>query len=189
MVVHRLWYNARCPHCFAPGGLAADLFPDVLDAGDRLAVAQGAEVGHAVVEHVVAALILDFGHRVVGDIPEVALVAHVVPDGAVDPRDRAALGETVVVELPDRVGQFVYCRFGGRWSTAYRAQSGRIEVRRGGNLRGPKRCAELFKNREKIDGIIVTLPNFGEERAIADTLRLAGLNVPVLVQATPDRLR
>jgi len=48
-------------------------------------------------------------------------------------------------------------------------------------------CAELFKkNRERIDGIIVTLPNFGDERAIADTLRLAGLNVPVLVQATPD---
>ena len=37
-----------------------------------------------------------------------------------------------------------------------------------------------------IDGIIVTLPNFGDERAIADTLRLANLDVPVLVQATPD---
>jgi len=50
-----------------------------------------------------------------------------------------------------------------------------------------KRCAELFKkHRERIDGIIVTLPNFGEERAIADTLRLADLRVPVLVQATPD---
>ena len=49
------------------------------------------------------------------------------------------------------------------------------------------RCAELFqKNRGAIDGIIVTLPNFGDERAIADTLRMAGLNVPVLVQATPD---
>jgi len=49
------------------------------------------------------------------------------------------------------------------------------------------RCADLFKlNRERIDGVIVTLPNFGDERAIADTLRLAGLNVPVLVQATPD---
>jgi L-fucose isomerase-like protein len=48
-------------------------------------------------------------------------------------------------------------------------------------------CAELFqRNRERIDGIIVTLPNFGEERAIADTLRLANLQVPVLVQATPD---
>src|SRR5436853_6761946 len=49
------------------------------------------------------------------------------------------------------------------------------------------RCADLFKKRAgEIDGIIVTLPNFGDERAIADTLRMAGLNVPVLVQATPD---
>jgi L-fucose isomerase-like protein len=50
-----------------------------------------------------------------------------------------------------------------------------------------KRCAALFqKNRERIDGVIVALPNFGDERAIADTLRLARLDVPVLVQATPD---
>jgi L-fucose isomerase-like protein len=50
-----------------------------------------------------------------------------------------------------------------------------------------KRCADLFKkHREDIDGVIVSLPNFGDERAIADTLRLSGLNVPVLVQATPD---
>jgi len=49
------------------------------------------------------------------------------------------------------------------------------------------RCADLFKrNRESLDGIIVTLPNFGEERAIADTLRWADLRVPVLIQATPD---
>ncbi|HEX4544036.1 MAG TPA: L-fucose/L-arabinose isomerase family protein [Candidatus Acidoferrum sp.] len=50
-----------------------------------------------------------------------------------------------------------------------------------------KRCAELFRSRaDAIDGVIVTLPNFGDERAIADTLRLARLAVPVLVQATPD---
>jgi L-fucose isomerase-like protein len=50
-----------------------------------------------------------------------------------------------------------------------------------------RRCADLFrKNRDRIDGVIVTLPNFGEERAIADTLRWADLHVPVLVQATPD---
>src|SRR5438105_5402974 len=49
------------------------------------------------------------------------------------------------------------------------------------------RCADLFKqNRDRIDGVIVTLPNFGEERAIADALRLADLHVPVLIQATPD---
>ncbi len=50
-----------------------------------------------------------------------------------------------------------------------------------------KRCAELFRKQEgRIDGVIVTLPNFGDERAVADTLRLANLGVPVLVQATPD---
>ena len=50
-----------------------------------------------------------------------------------------------------------------------------------------RRCADLFKrNRDRIDGVIVTLPNFGEERAIADALRLADLHVPVLIQATPD---
>jgi L-fucose isomerase-like protein len=50
-----------------------------------------------------------------------------------------------------------------------------------------KRCADLFKaNAQRIDGVIVTLPNFGDERAIADTLRLARLDVPVLIQATPD---
>ncbi len=49
------------------------------------------------------------------------------------------------------------------------------------------RCADLFKaNRDKIDGILVTLPNFGDERGIADALRLAGLSVPVLVHAFPD---
>ena len=48
-------------------------------------------------------------------------------------------------------------------------------------------CADLFKrHRDEIEGVIVTLPNFGDERAIADTLRMAGLDVPVLVQATPD---
>ncbi len=50
-----------------------------------------------------------------------------------------------------------------------------------------RKCADLFKkNSDRIDGIIVTLPNFGEERGIADALRLADLKVPVLIQATPD---
>lgn len=50
-----------------------------------------------------------------------------------------------------------------------------------------KKCAALFKaNREQIDGILVTLPNFGDERGVVDSIRLAGLNVPVLVQAFPD---
>ncbi len=50
-----------------------------------------------------------------------------------------------------------------------------------------RKCAELFKqNRERIEGVLVVLPNFGDEKAVADTLKLAGLNVPVLVQGYPD---
>jgi L-fucose isomerase-like protein len=50
-----------------------------------------------------------------------------------------------------------------------------------------KKCAALFKQHAaEIDGIVITLPNFGEERGLADAIRLANLNVPVLIQATPD---
>lgn len=52
-----------------------------------------------------------------------------------------------------------------------------------------KRCAELFRaNRDRIAGVVVCLPNFGDEKGVADTLKLAELNVPVLVQAYPDDL-
>ncbi len=54
-------------------------------------------------------------------------------------------------------------------------------------LEDAQKCADLFKaHRDEIDGILVTLPNFGEEKAIANTLRWAGLNVPVLIHAFPD---
>lgn len=52
-----------------------------------------------------------------------------------------------------------------------------------------KKCAALFQeNRNVIDGILVVLPNFGDEKGVADTLKLAGLNVPVLIQGYPDEL-
>ena len=52
-----------------------------------------------------------------------------------------------------------------------------------------KKCAALFKaNRDDIDGILIVLPNFGDEKGIADTIKLSGLSVPILVQAYPDDL-
>ena len=52
-----------------------------------------------------------------------------------------------------------------------------------------QKCANLFKaHQEEIEGILVILPNFGDEKGVADTIRLSGLNVPVLIQATPDDL-
>ena len=50
-------------------------------------------------------------------------------------------------------------------------------------------CAELFRaNRDELAGVLVCLPNFGDEKGVADTLKLAELRVPVLVQAYPDDL-
>jgi L-fucose isomerase-like protein len=52
-----------------------------------------------------------------------------------------------------------------------------------------KACAALFRQHaDRIEGILVTLPNFGDEKGVADTIKLSGLNVPVLVQAYPDDL-
>lgn len=52
-----------------------------------------------------------------------------------------------------------------------------------------KICAELFrKHRDRIGGILVVLPNFGDEKGVADTIKLSGLQVPILVQAYPDDL-
>lgn len=60
--------------------------------------------------------------------------------------------------------------------------SSSIETREDGLL-----CAELFrKNRDRIDGIIVSLPNFGFEIGIINAISVADLNVPVLVQACDD---
>jgi L-fucose isomerase-like protein len=50
-----------------------------------------------------------------------------------------------------------------------------------------KKCADLFKAHcDRIDGILVVLPNFGDEKGVAETIKLSGLDVPILVQAYPD---
>ncbi len=56
------------------------------------------------------------------------------------------------------------------------------------SLTDAQKCADLFlENARSIDGILVTLPNFGDERAVANTLRWSGLRVPVLVHAFKDQ--
>jgi L-fucose isomerase-like protein len=55
------------------------------------------------------------------------------------------------------------------------------------SLGDAQKCAALFKkNAGRIDGVVVSLPNFGDERAVANALRWSGLKVPVLVQAFSD---
>lgn len=55
------------------------------------------------------------------------------------------------------------------------------------SLTDARACADLFRaHRDTIDGVLVTLPNFGDERAIANALRWAELGVPVLIHAFND---
>lgn len=52
-----------------------------------------------------------------------------------------------------------------------------------------EKCAALFrKNQDVIDGIIICLPNFGEETGIADAVRMSKLDCPILIQACDDDL-
>jgi L-fucose isomerase-like protein len=52
-----------------------------------------------------------------------------------------------------------------------------------------QKCGELLRrNRDRLDGILVCLPNFGDEKGVADSIRLADARVPILVQACPDDL-
>jgi L-fucose isomerase-like protein len=50
-----------------------------------------------------------------------------------------------------------------------------------------KKCAALFAQQAaRIDGVIVTLPNFGDEKGILESIKQSGLQVPILIQAEPD---
>ncbi|MCK5272659.1 MAG: hypothetical protein KAJ52_08770, partial [Sedimentisphaerales bacterium] len=56
-------------------------------------------------------------------------------------------------------------------------------------LADARKCADLFsRHSHEIDGIIVTLPNFGDEKGVLEAVKLSGLNVPILIQAEPDEL-
>lgn len=63
-------------------------------------------------------------------------------------------------------------------------KAGAIETRGDAKI-----CAEVFKaHRDEIDGILIILPNFGDELGIVQTLKMADLDVPVLVQACNDEV-
>ncbi|MBX3085759.1 MAG: L-fucose/L-arabinose isomerase family protein [Anaerolineae bacterium] len=92
------------------------------------------------------------------------------------PHHLALSGRAKVLEVLAKAG--INAIIPGETETAW----GAIE-----SLQESRLCAELFKaNRDKIDGILITLPNFGDERAIANAIRFSGLDVPVLVHAFND---
>jgi len=59
-----------------------------------------------------------------------------------------------------------------------------------GNIEGyadAVKCADLFrKNSDVIEGIVVVLPNFGDELGVVNSIKMSGLKVPVLVVAVDD---
>lgn len=51
------------------------------------------------------------------------------------------------------------------------------------------KCAKLFKaNQDKISGIILTLPNFGDEIGATESIKLSGIDVPILIHAFDDEI-
>jgi len=92
------------------------------------------------------------------------------------PDHLAKSGREQMIATLEKAGHGVVCL------TPEQSKYGAVETRA-----EARACADLFKaNRDRIDGIIVTLPNFGEERGMAEALRMADLRVPILIQATPD---
>ena len=49
-------------------------------------------------------------------------------------------------------------------------------------------AAHFKAHRDTIDGLVICLPNFGDEIAVAELVNRAGLNVPILLQASNDEI-
>lgn len=70
------------------------------------------------------------------------------------------------------------------WVSEEEVKYGAVE-----NFGDAKKCAALFQaHRDEIDGVLVCLPNFGDESSVSAALDLAKLDVPVLLVALDDDL-
>lgn len=94
------------------------------------------------------------------------------------PAELAREGREKVISLLNEWGYNVVCL------TPEDTNHGAVE-----SWEDAQKCARLFdENRHDISGIVVTLPNFGDEKGIAYSLRHSGLSVPVLVHAFSDEI-
>ena len=61
-----------------------------------------------------------------------------------------------------------------------------------GSVQGRKdalKCANLFKEHEaEIQGIIISLANFGDEKSVVETFKLSELDVPIMIHGFADEL-
>lgn len=70
------------------------------------------------------------------------------------------------------------------WLNPEESKLGAVEV-----WADARKCGDLFRtHRDRLDGVLVCLPNFGDEKGVADSVRIGNVNVPILVQASPDDL-
>lgn len=99
----------------------------------------------------------------------------IVSHRGVFPKNLAVDGRKSIIKAMDKLG-VDYVVLPGDTGIVSDAESAEI-------------CTELFKaNQDKIGGIFVSLPDFGEERHIADVIRNSGLNVPVFLHAFSDHM-
>jgi len=105
-------------------------------------------------------------------------ISVIVGNRGIFPDSVAREGREEILSLLDKEGFDTICL------TPDESKFGTVE-----SLTDSTACANLFRRHaDKIDGILVTLPNFGDERGIANAIRMSGLKVPVLVQAFPDKV-
>src|SRR6195952_1365645 len=84
----------------------------------------------------------------------------------------------------DLVKLFAELNIAPIWLTPSEAGLGAVET-----WQDAVRCGELFRaHRADIQGILICLPNFGDEKGLADAIRLSEFQFPILVEACPDDL-
>jgi L-fucose isomerase-like protein len=123
-------------------------------------------------------LVTDSGKGLLREIRASMTFGVIVGRRAMFPRELAKHGRDDIMSVLRGLGHTVITL------TEEDSEYGSVE-----NFADSKKCAALFRHyKDEIDGIVVTLPNFGDERSIANAIRLSGLNVPILVQAEPDEV-
>jgi len=109
-------------------------------------------------------------------MPKKTTFAVIVANRGCFPDIHAMQGRKNILDVLKKVG------YGAVALSMRDTESGSVET-----YEDAKKCAALFASKAgAIDGIIITLPNFGDEKSVLETVKLSNLNVPILIHAEPD---